>query len=464
VSALDRREFLRIAGLGGVALASGCATGPGFLRSGRSSSRIIVVGAGAFGGWTALHLRRLGADVTLVDMWGPGNSRATSGDETRGVRSSYGDRPHGELWMQWARVAMQRWTDWDREYAKPLKMQVFFRTGDVILRSDDEPFTKTTREWWVKNQIPHEVLPVDEVRRRWPQFDLTDVQVALYEPDAGVVRARRATESVAEVFRYEGGRMVIGRVIPPEAGAFDGHTVRLTNGDTLAGDAIVFAVGPWLGKTFALMQNRIRTPLGSVFYYGTPVGDTRFMYPHMPSWNYPGTTGWPGLPIDNRGFRVRGGGGGGTANGAGANNAGANSAGANSAGASSAGANSANGASNSATDPDLSVRWVDPPRVERSRAWLVQHFPDLKDAPLLEPRACHYELTSSRNFIVDKHPALPNVWIAGGGNAEGFKFGPVLGDYIAKRVLGTEGDLAIANAFRIPEKEFEPTPARPGEE
>jgi len=332
---LDRREFLKVAGVGAGAVLSGCATAPGFLRSGRGGSNIVVVGAGAFGGWTALNLQRIGARVTLVDMFGPGNSRSTSGDETRGVRSSYGDRPHGELWMRWARVAMQRWRDWDAEYAKPLKMQVFFPSGDIILRSDWEPFLKQTKAWWEKNAIRHEVLSVEEVAKRWPQFSLKDVNVVLYEPDAGIVRARRATEAVAEVFRYEGGRMIIGRVVPPEPGAFDGHTVTLTNGDTISADTFVFAVGPWLGKTFALMQNRIRTPLGTVFYYGTPIGDQRFTFPNMPSWNYPGTTGWPGLPVDNRGFRVRGGGGGGVqpaaANGAAANNAGANPGGADSA-------------------------------------------------------------------------------------------------------------------------------------
>ena len=40
---------------------------------------VAVVGAGAFGGWTALHLRRSGANVTLIDAWGPGNTRASSG-------------------------------------------------------------------------------------------------------------------------------------------------------------------------------------------------------------------------------------------------------------------------------------------------------------------------------------------------------------------------------------------------
>src|SRR6185295_2004656 len=51
---------------------------------------IVVVGAGAFGGWTALFLRRSGARVTLVDSWGPGNSRASSGGDTRDVRTARG--------------------------------------------------------------------------------------------------------------------------------------------------------------------------------------------------------------------------------------------------------------------------------------------------------------------------------------------------------------------------------------
>jgi sarcosine oxidase len=95
VSPLHRREFLKVAGASAGALLTGCATAPGFVRSGIASANVVVVGGGAFGGWTALNLQRMGARVTLVDMFGPGNSRSTSGDETRGVRTSYGDRTHG---------------------------------------------------------------------------------------------------------------------------------------------------------------------------------------------------------------------------------------------------------------------------------------------------------------------------------------------------------------------------------
>ena len=59
----------------------------------RDAKHLVVVGAGAFGGWTALHLRQRGYDVTLLDAYGPGNSRSSSaGGETRVIRGSCGLR------------------------------------------------------------------------------------------------------------------------------------------------------------------------------------------------------------------------------------------------------------------------------------------------------------------------------------------------------------------------------------
>jgi glycine/D-amino acid oxidase-like deaminating enzyme len=157
--------------------------------------------------------------------------------------------------------------------------------------------------------------------------------------------------------------------------------------------------------------------------------------------------------VDNRGFRVRGGGGGGGSQ--------------NQAASSATPANPATPANQQSsppspgvTDPDLSVRWVEPERLVRTKQFVAERFPALKEAPIVQTWACHYESSSSRNFIIDPHPNLRNVWIAGGGNAEGFKMGPVIGEYVAKRVLGDEGDPAIANQFRIPENEFAATPAR----
>jgi glycine/D-amino acid oxidase-like deaminating enzyme len=61
----------------------------------------------------------------------------------------------------------------------------------------------------------------------------------------------------------------------------------------------------------------------------------------------------------------------------------------------------------------------------------------------------------SRNFIIDEHPDYDNGWLAGGGSAESFKQGPVLGEFIAGRIMGTENDQALNDSFRLLEAEFE---------
>ena len=70
---------------GGAALAA-----PALVRATSlgSTARIIVVGAGVFGAWTAEHLRRAGHKVELLDAWGPAHARASSGGESRMTRAA----------------------------------------------------------------------------------------------------------------------------------------------------------------------------------------------------------------------------------------------------------------------------------------------------------------------------------------------------------------------------------------
>jgi glycine/D-amino acid oxidase-like deaminating enzyme len=189
-------------------------------------------------------------------------------------------------------------------------------------------------------------------------------------------------------------------------------------------------------------------PIGVACYFGVPVGDSRFTFPNLPSFNFPGVTGWPVLPVDSRGFRVRG--------------AIAPTAAPARAGAAPAGAGPAAGAPAPADplqqDPDTSSRWASQDRIDGSRRFLAARFPALANAPLLETRACHYESSVNSNFIIDHVPGASNAWIAGVGQAEGFKFGPVVGEYVAQRVLGITGDPKLVAAFKLPTEEYEKPP------
>ena len=429
---VDRRDFLKVATTTGAGIAlsgvSGAAGQPRLeggpaVFTGKRASDVVVVGAGTFGMWTALNLRRLGATVTVVDPFGPANSRSTSGGETRGVRTSYGDRPHGMLWTRLANRAIDMWTEWDARHRDDLLPPLFFNTGDLILREEMEPYMEDTRYQWDELGIPYEVLTADEVRSRWPWINADGVEVAYYEPRAGVVRARRAIESVAQVFLREGGNLEYGLAsIGSTAGGRVQDVTVEPGGGTLSGQTIIFAVGPWFPKVFPeLMGNRLSISIGHVFYFAVPPGEDRFRHPHMPSYGVPGCTGWPALGRDHRGFRVRTGG-------------------------------------RPPQDPDESDRWIPEEYHDRPREILQRWFPDLVGAPVSETRACHYESSVTRNFIVDLHPEYENLWLTGGGSAEAFKFGPLLGEYIAGRVLEVEENPELDENFRLSEEEFEDDP------
>ena len=504
--ALRRRDFLKAAGAGAGLLLLGDAASaepPPLVAANRSaailpkggSPEIVVIGAGIWGSFTAYHLQRMGARVTLVDAYGPGNARSTSGDETRGVRSSYGDRPGalGELWMLWAREAMKRWLAFQEEWGRDLRLDLFHVTGDLILRDDWDNFQLRCKLWWDKHKIPYAILSPDDVRKSFPVISMDDITAVLYEPDAGVVRARRSVQAVAAAFEKLGGTIVIGRAVSSKVVNARLEELTLDTGVTLRADTFVYAVGPWLGKTFPdLFAKKTRVPIGYVCYFATPVGDHRFTYPNLPSFNFPGVTGWPALPVDNRGFRVRG-----TERApappktvasadstkrssaappvdTGSNLANVNVANTNGANASPANPNAANANATNASggarqsgqaqpdvppqqqDPDTSDRWANQERIDGSRRFVAHRFPLLKDAPIAQTHSCHYESTSSGNFVIDVHPQMTNVWIAAGGNAEGFKFGPKIGDYVAQRVLGTWTDTDVDEVFVIPEKEYDP--------
>lgn len=75
--------------------------------------------------------------------------------------------------------------------------------------------------------------------------------------------------------------------------------------------------------------------------------------------------------------------------------------------------------------------------------------------PINETRACHYESSLGGEFILDWHPEMANVFLAGAGNAEGAKFAPVIGDYVSQRAIGVIGDPVIAERFKIPRHTYE---------
>jgi monomeric sarcosine oxidase len=377
----------------------------------KAQIRIAVIGAGAFGGWTALHLLRRGANVALLDAWGPGNARASSGGETRIIRASYGpDR----IYVQLVARALQLW----RENEQRWQRKLYHRIGCMRMVGADDAYESATVPTLRECGVAFEVLQHENLVRRFPQMNFDGVRWAVLEPDAGYLKARRACEAVLDAFHNEGGEYRAVHVEPGRIASGRMQSLLLSDGDDLQADHYVFACGPWLGKLFPdFIGDLIRPTQQEVFFFGAPAGDTCFTDDALPAfidrsgphfYGIPGNQ-WRGLKVadDDRGPLF---------------------------------------------DPSKGDRTPSYAGIEAARHYLEFRFPGMKGAPLLEARVCQYENSPDGHLITDRHPEAGNVWIVGGGSGHGFKLGPALGEMVAGLVLDEKSPDPFFSLSRLARK------------
>lgn len=380
----------------------------GFTRALAQSGRphIAVIGAGAFGGWTALNLLRSGARVTLLDAWGPGNSRSSSGGESRVIRHSY----NKAIYVEMVKRSLELWHEANEKWDRPLlhvSGVLHMRRADSTINLDGRGFLLTAAS------VPFELLSHDELLRRYPQINLNGIESAVFEPTGGYLLARRACQAVVDAFIAEGGEFQVAYVQPGTVADGRMANIVLSNGDTLSADQYLFACGPWLKRMFPeVLGPHLKISRQEIFYFGTPAGDKRYDAGAMPAWTDLGNEVWYGIPGgEQRGFKV---------------------------------ADDAHGAEH---DPSNTERTVSADGIRAAAEYIAYRFPGLEGAPLIESRVCQYTNTPDGDFIADRHPAADNAWLLGGGSGHGFKLGPALGEMVAAQVLGErplEGTFALS--------------------
>ena len=361
----------------------------------KAKPHVAVIGAGAFGGWTALHLLERGARVTLLDAWGPGNSRASSGGETRIMRGTYGpEQPYTET----AARALKLWQRYERRW----KRAFLHRTGVLwMVSSGDDAFELGSLEPLREAGIKYQKLSTAQMKKRWPQVNFSDVRWGIFEPECGYLDARASCQAVVDAFVAEGGAY---RQIAVSAEGLEASPLRglmLSDGARLKADHYVFACGAWLGKLFPeTLGGLLRPTKQDIFFFGPPAGDSRFTDAQLPVWGDHSERFFYGIPgSGRRGFKV------------------------------------ADDTRGLAFDPTSGERVVSQTTLKRVREYIAFRFPAMKGAPLIETRVCQYEQTPDSHFIMDRHPRMNNAWLLGGGSGHGFKHGPALGEMMAELIL-----------------------------
>ena len=361
-------------------------------------SSVVVVGAGAFGGWTALYLLRKGINVTLVDVWGAGNSRSSSGDETRVIRSTYGGN---ELYFDLNVRALELW----KENEQRFRTQLFHQTGVLwFCYQAHEPMIEDSMPFMKKHGLAYEYISKKDAKRQYSQINTDDLDHLMLDREAGYLKAREGAMAVFVAFLREGGRYIKSAASPRRNTHGEVIGVDLSIGDEIEADAYLFACGAWLPSLFRQELGELIKPTKQEAYYLGVPAKVAALFDIMPVWvDLDGTDFYYGIPNNaGRGFKVgvdlRG----------------------------------------EAIDPTSADRLPNPDTLQKARAFMQHRFPALQNAPLVENRVCQYENSPDGNFIFDRLPHSPNCWILGGGSGHGYKHGPALGELVADIWMGAK--------------------------
>ena len=369
---------------------------------------VAVIGAGVFGAWIAYQLQRSGKHVILIDAYGAGNSRASSGGESRIVRLGYGA---DEIYTRSAQRSLGLWL----EFSKRTPEALFHRTGVLWLAHDDDPYPAQCADTLAIVGIPFEKLTTAELAQRYPQLATTGIAWALLEPGSGALLARRAVQAVVRETIREGATYLRELVSTP-AGLGQLEFVRTHSGQLVAARNYVFACGPWLPQLFPdLLHDRICPSRQEVFFFGAGANAELFSPDVLPIWIDFKDEAYGFPDLENRGVKV------------------------------------AIDRHGPPFDPDSGDRIVTSEGLAEVRRYLARRTPLLQNAQVVETRVCQYENTSNGDFLIDRHPNFENVWLVGGGSGHGFKHGPAIGEYVAARIAGIED--GIEPRFTLATKE-----------
>ena len=345
---------------------------------------VVVAGGGIAGVMTALHLLRKGCKVTLVDRWEIGHSRASSSDYTRILRMIHG---RDELYTEWVREARLRWLELQAE----MNCTLFVECGALVLAGEGHTaWEDETIKTFEKMGVPHLRMDPDEIRMRFPQFRCADVAYGIYEPESGLLMARRAIVQTASLFQREGGILRRGRVTSDE-----GERPCL-DGKPIEADLIVMAAGPWLGEIFRkTVRPILKVIRQDIVYTSTPECEIAYDAERMPSWVDHGYGAYGTPSVEGCGVKA------------------------------------AIAWTSTVIDLDGDERVVDDAAFHRTRQYLRHRFPGLADQRAVDQKACQISNTPDTHFLLDFHPEHDNVLIAGGCSGHLFKHGPVFGEFAA---------------------------------
>ena len=373
-------------------------------------TKIIVVGAGINGVTAAIELKKRGHNVVLVDPGPLPHPLAASTDISKAVRRAYGaDEDYTAL----ADRSIKLWRKWNEEF----RPELYHEVGVMFVRRREMTsgdFEHESLKILERHRHKIERMNSSQLWKRFPAWSPELYRDGVLELEAGYAESGRAVATLIGRAKSLGIELREGvRFSQLDEGDDRVNGIVISDGQRVAGDFVVMAVGAWTSYLLPFTTKFFRASGQPVFHL-KPKQPELFVSEHFPVFGADiTTTGYYGFPLNRDGV-----------------------------------VKIANHGPGREMSPESPRRVVTTEDEKNLREFLSSTFPALADAPIVYSRVCMYCDTHDGHFWIARDPDREGLTIAAGDCGHGFKFAPVLGEIIADAVEGKDNPLLAKFRWR----------------
>lgn len=352
---------------------------------------VIVLGGGTMGTAAAWALSKRGLQTLVLEQFRHIHDQGSHGGETRVIRHAYAESPE---YVPLVRRADQLWQELEAATGE----QVLVRCGGLELAAPGYDHPRAARASADEHGLTYEWLAPREVISRWPAFQVPDDWDALYSPDSGFLLTVPALRAMANVARTHGAIIVEETPAVGWGATADAVWVETPVARYEAG-ALIVTAGAWSTRALAELDLPIHI-LRKTLWWQAVDDPRRFEPERFPVF----ITDSPAGEI--YGFPVYG----------------------------IPGLKIANHAGGQVVDTETVERSTRPGENADCLELAARVLPGV-GSRVVKSAVCLYGMTPDTDFIVDRHPAFPQVAIGAGFSGHGFKFAPAIGELLAELVV-----------------------------
>lgn len=354
--------------------------------------KIGVIGLGAAGSAALRFLAEQGYSATGFEQFELGHAHGSSHGESRIIRFTYPDPFYTDLMAH----AYPLWDQLEEQAGEEL----FVRCGILFLGEANHPELDEIANALDAHRVPFETLHASAVRERFPVFHLQPGEKALFQPDAGFLRATRCILANLKL-AWQHGAEIRSNTCVSKIGQFGSQVIlRTVEGGEETYDRVIVSAGAWISKLLPELSLPLTVTRQTIAYFAIARGEEQFQPGCMPVWINAGNHFY-GFPLDGKipGVKI------------------------------------ALHQPGEVIDPDAPRRDFELSDAKPLQDYIRYRLPDLSDA-ITHSFTCLYTNTPDEDFILDFVPTMPSVCLLSGCSGHGFKFSVLLGKLAVGLVTG----------------------------